>query len=801
MQLQVLLAIPHKRKRWQVSLEVPDSLDAHLKDLGWDGPRLDQVRGMIARSPARKVGASALTNTIVQLRSLKNEGLCLPLESRSVEHLYALTLELDPEVIAYRSQVPCDGIERHGGSHVSSCTMDFLEVRERGIQLTECKSRSSLIRLSEKKPLEWTNISGDFNNTAYAAWSAKHGFAFRVWAPPDRFAVYLANMEILYASYGRISKVPLGNRRALSVLKRKPMSLEELQDEAPDFSLAHAATLIAHRQLFGPIKELALTSPAFTFTLDSSQAAALEDELGRHARAYLGQPTSALFAASRTDFTKAGERLDMIRSAERLGTRLPRSLEGMAKEVRAAELAGHNPLEVCLSSYSKSGNRTPRLTIQQQRLIELVIQDVWLRGDAITVRDLHSDLIMRCTQSGVRPPSYNLLCRRVSQLQDNGLRALNIGGKRKYQSERGPSDPRVRTLPPLARGMKLVVDSTKLDVRTVLQLKDEAIYGCPTIYIAADAHTGEVMAHAVVYGFARRDGISILLRDFVRRHGFLPHQLQADRGSENRSKWLTGLCQAFGISQITPPSASSKTNGTAENLNGRVNRFLSHKLAGSTEPDKAGRKVDGKFKSEKTARLAFGAVADALQHLLYEHLPSNTDQWGTCPEELAEMSALRFPSMGIPASLDDNFYWSTAVPASTKRFDRGKGVVVKGLSYMSAELAQAVRVGRIHEIRSDPEDIDLVYVATDSGIIKAWTSNTSAAATLSVTDRAFRALYVANQRTLATKSRERAATQRRLATASINAQPQVQPIMLPSPSGVDLAHPILRIDPSDIEDI
>ena len=118
---------------------------------------------------------------------------------------------------------------------------------------------------------------------------------------------------------------------------------------------------------------------------------------------------------------------------------------------------------------------------------------------------------------------------------------------------------------------------------------------------------------------------------------------------------------------------------------------------------------------------------------------------------------------------------------------------------MSAELAHAVRTGRIHEIRSDPEDIDVVYVATDSGIIKAWTSNTSAAATLSSADRAFRALYVTNQRKLAAKGRERAAAQRRLATASINAQPRVHPVA--PPPRVDLAHPILSIDPSDIEDI
>ena len=77
---------------------------------------------------------------------------------------------------------------------------------------------------------------------------------------------------------------------------------------------------------------------------------------------------------------------------------------------------------------------------------------------------------------------------------------------------------------------------------------EHALFGNkPWFYLGTDEASDYPMASSKYFGHACTNGVALLLRDYVRRHGFLPFVIVLDRGSENDSKWLKAFCLVKGI--------------------------------------------------------------------------------------------------------------------------------------------------------------------------------------------------------------------------------------------------------------
>jgi putative transposase len=415
----------------------------------------------------------------------------------------------------------------------------------------------------------------------------------------------------------------------------------------------------------------------------------------------------------------------------------------LAKRVAKAVSEGKPALVACLTHYERSGNRIARLNEQQTHAL-IKIAERWQSPDAPQTKcDAWFELEDLCKAEGIDTPSSTTLSRHL-RMQDGARRALNNGGLRAYQALAPRSDPTFRSGRAVGYGHTLHIDSSKRDVRCGSELealqkerrsKKSKEWTTDIFYVGVDDATELPMAHAFVVGPARVDAEAILLREYVFRHKMLPREIIVDRGPENRSIWLQEFCLLHGIKLTYAMTAGSRANSQAEFVIGQVNAQVAHKLAGSTAPDKAGRAVDGRFKSRATARHAFLTVCELFKEFLYEFLPSIPKENGTTPLQCKEELLAKLSPMGTPQALDDAMLFTTS-----RRWDRysvseKRGIRLGSHFYTSDAVRMHLRGSMPDEIRSDSVDPSTLWVKFGSELTKAFHSSVTLMASLSTEER------------------------------------------------------------------
>lgn len=716
-----------------------NELQNHLRTLDLCSEDLVFVSDLFNQGAGRSVGTYALDNVIVDFSSKKCRDIHR-LESHTVEQTYALELELDPDVISYICQVTCRGIRR--GRHVTTAHADFLVIRKSHVEVVECKSVSKLDSLVKKIPDEWLLEKGQYRNLPYERWAESHGITYRVWHSSPYNSRYLRNLQFIY--YHWDAELSLIRKEGFSEIHRcltgGPKSISALMEKVAWFNAGIAAALIADKLLFGPVEHVPITDTRnFFLSLHSEQARAIGAEFGRNIEALYLDANDPTSLARSTDVGKAIARLKDLDRLMADGKRLPRRKRELAKRVAAARAEGRNPLQEALTKYANSGNRSSRLTSAQAELVGGIIKSHWLGGLVTNKSDLHRELVSQCERHGIVSPGYRALVSQINKTS-RATRDLAVGGKRQYQANKTRSDARVRSGNALAVHSVLHIDATKIDHRTFIQGYEGMDDQCPLLYCGRDEASGHVMAHAFVFGPARRDGPLILLRNYVRRHQRLPHSIVIDRGTDLKSG-LADLCRVYGVSILTVPTGGSRYNSQSEVIQGQINAMVSHRLIGSTKPDQAGRNVDGKFKSRFTARMDFSTTESEIAELLYGLLPKlpDVDHYGSA-ERMAELIRIA-PDSGLPATLDDELFFRTSVKLRSTSYERTRGYRSCGRSYTNAELGSRPTSERVLEGRRDPEDITFIWIQTNVRRYKAWCSKITEIGHYGADDRLFEAMW------------------------------------------------------------
>lgn len=724
-----------------------------------DDQCIRHVEDMIRGSGRRKVASAALTNVRVRHHSIKNAASRV-VESHTCELVHAYELEFDPEVLGYYVQVPCLRVGRttqHGRAHVSTAHLDFLVFRRNRIELVECKQISWLLKQSAKDAA-WVQDGGEWRYAPYQRWAEAYGLSFSVWVPPEPVGTYQQNLAACYAmlnadlSVHEMALVEKARRK----LERHPATIASLSDAVEGFGSRLALWLLARRQAYGPLQSISIEmADRFLLSLDPAQAEAVDRALRQSVAAANRQLVieDPVLAASATDLKRARERLARLELIEAGELPTTRRMSQLARQVRRAVTAGRSPLSACLTRYTNSGNRCSRLLPQHEQAIEMAIQRYWRTGKAQLKKDVVYEFERECRQLGVEPCGRSRLYKRLRQ-ESPLRRALATGGLRAYHAVRPSSDPRSRSQPPLGYGQVLHVDSSDLDVRCAPDL----LRGLPAtkakFYIGIDGATGDTMAHALIFGPARTDGLALLMREYVRRHQMLPKMIHLDRGPENTSRWIEEFCEGR-ISLRHSPTAASAWNGIAENAIKRVNQQVAHRLPGSTAPDQMGRKVDGRFKSQRTASIAFGTILEAFSEFIYGDLPHSPAADGRTPAEKRDESIAALGCMGAPCRFNDDLLVQTSLPMRMRgKPDMRRGIRTAEGWFVSDELLAAMRTRLPEQVRSDCADPSVLYVFVAGQWIKAFHNRVQRMAMLSEQERLFEKLWAPIHRSQSRAKRE-----------------------------------------------
>lgn len=713
---------------------------------------ISQIENMISESGVRPVARAALTNVRVRHNSIKN-GKSRVVESHTCELVFAYELELDPDVIGYYVQVPCRRVRRttqYGRQHISTAHIDFLVFRSGGIELVECKQQSWLEKQLGVPDSRWSRTASAWSYPPYADWAAQHGLAFSVWAPPDPAGVYLQNLEACYAVSGDSldSYEKTAVAKVAAVIRKHPASIETLAADVHGFNERLALWMLANSIAFGPWRSTPVhLGDRFQFYGNPAQAKQVDEALLHSFARDCAQPevVDPLLSASATDLARARERLARLELIEAGQLAPTRRMLQLARQVRKAVTSGQSPLSACLTRYAQSGNRTPRLLPEHEQAIDTVIAKYWNTGKARRPQDLLYVFEKECQRLGIEPCGRSRLDAR--RRSENPRRhALATGGFRAYHAVRSSTDPRSRSLTPIGYGQVLHIDSSDLDVRCAPDLMRFFPAAKAKFYIGMDAATGDTMAHALIFGPARTDGLALLMREYVKRHSFLPKMIHVDRGPENTSHWIEEFCEGR-ISLRHSPTAASAWNGIAENAIKQVNDQVAHRMVGSTAPDQKGRKVDGKFKSRSNARTSFTAILEHFIAFAYQDMPSTPRAGGQTPIEKRDEAVAAYGVIGTPCEWNDDFLIQTSIRVP----QRGKPNAQRGIRtadgwFVSDELLAALRTAKTDQVRSDCCYPDVLYVQIGGCWIKAFHNRVQSAALLSDSERLFRLLSAPTQR-------------------------------------------------------
>lgn len=687
------------------------------------------IEGLLSMAGARKVGKGALGSVITKFSSKKMSRV-VHLESHTCEQVYAYELEMDPAVLMYYTQIPCRGVTRlqtSGRRHVSTATLDFLVFRKDRVELVECKPVDWL-RIRASMGSEWKLEGGRWTHGPYAKWAEEAGIPFSVYASPEDVGIYHQNLSAAYAAWNQADR-PMADdicEAACGEIREHPRSIAELSGRITGFGMIHALLLLAKQRAFGAWRTISIErEDLFVLYPDPAQAAVVEERM-RDVRglalASVGAIDDPLLSASAVDIERAKGRLRRVKAILDGSESSTRRMRDLARRVERSSDTNEADLSVCLTRYSKSGNRVRRISTRHIELIEHVISNVWNTGKALRPIDL--ELIYRdeCKAAGISEDGISTL--RLERRRTNPLRhALATGGMRGYQAIRPHTDPRRRSLPAVGFGQIVHIDSTSVDMRVLQWQKGEnkPVAVRAVFYVAVDSATGMPLGMSMLFGSPRSDGLAILFRDVVRRNGFIPPMLHMDRGPENRSKWLEEFCE--GSSVRYSPTAGSAWNSPAEATLKMVNYQVAQRLIGSTAPDQRGRAADGHFKSRKTARLDFLTLYHEMEHYVFEELANRCVGAAASPKELREDLVERGGDFGIPTSLDDDFLIRTSVALGGSRAISPRGALrLEEGTFCSDELLDMHRrMEGIDHVRLDCEDGKLLYVKGKSGCwIKAF---------------------------------------------------------------------------------
>ncbi|WP_083868210.1 TnsA endonuclease N-terminal domain-containing protein [Dyella ginsengisoli] len=678
---------------------------------------VEYISAVRAGPPSRRVGDTARHNVCARIPS-SGIGLTVQAESRTCEAAFVYESELSPEVLEIWDQpIPLQIRRNRGakGTHVASYTPDFLVLRKAGPALVECKPYAALQKNIANKPDEWSYSGGVPRYLPAHTAAERLGLPHELYVADDTASRHLANLEFLHA----LQLNPAVNcpdemvQRILARLHGAPTILELCSAKrGPAPSIVYQ--LLAESKIFGALRAQLLTQQdVFRLFANRSEAYEFQAQL---LQAYRATPEkggetalAALLSATPRELAHANETYAGIQEVL-AGVRKPtRNEYRYLQRISNTSLEAAHPLAACLPRFSDRGNRVPRLTTDQERIVESVIKTHWTSGICKDRSQLLGHVDSACTRHGVQKISKSTLRTRCSKVAPEQV-ALGRLGVRGYHSTRPPVSAEHATLRCEIPGLIGHVDSTQFDGRVWSECELAKFCEPPWLYVFYDEATSRALGAWIGFGKSDRFGLFLAFRDLVRRQGRLPPYMLQDRGSEYGSVLWEQLQARFNITKYSRPSSAPRFGGLAESALKQINFRIANRLAGATWADQRSRQASGAKKSRATARLELAVIIGEFRNFEFEEFNKTThgDADG-CPDDLWHRGELEYGQVGQLVNIDLPFLIATSVAVDV-RLGRQKGLRCGYREYWTEELNQIRRPYKLEEARLDPDLPSTLYV-------------------------------------------------------------------------------------------
>lgn len=681
---------------------IESSFEASSREVGEGGAR--SVRG---RFPSRKLGQF------------------IKFESHTCEALYVLHQEMDPKSHAVLDQpqsVPIERVLPSGKRHVATYTPDYLNICD-GIRVIECKPRDALVDLMLERPEDW--LVGEDGVSFIPAVRAfgRLGMVHETFVPDRRYQVLHANLFFL-ASFVAEEL----NDDEIRVLERIQLQIAEAPRSIS--SLCHGNRKltprllvrgVAHGLLHAALKATLLRATENAYLFGSAgEASAMSEAAMRLAfQAQCESSTSSCVMREVSPRAYSFAQQAMTTYLQRRMESLPLSATDRKYLSRQQDTRAKGLPDVMafIPDFAGRGNTERRLSKEQITEINTQLKNALLRECPGTIADAHGAANEALSKIGEPEVSYETVRQAARALSKKEI-ADAQGGLRAANAARPVSDPRLRSLPPQTAGEIVHFDSTPQDNRQLVQLGEITGVDRPNIIAAFCAATAFCLGFAITFGAASRFGFALLMRDMIRRWGFVPPWIMSDRGSEFINSYREQVYSAYNVGPLERPSGDPAFGQVVEHGLRQVNHGLLRKFRGSTRNDEAGRSADGKTKSRSNAAFWHHQIRAEIESYFMDSY-ANSPQGERDDSPAAQWAAQR-PEFSVGRAADINeedVLITTAVSVYKGRVrpNAQRGVTVGYRRYFSPTFHERARTQWMHEIRLDPEFPDRAYVLFDRG--------------------------------------------------------------------------------------
>jgi putative transposase len=322
---------------------------------------------------------------------------------------------------------------------------------------------------------------------------------------------------------------------------------------------------------------------------------------------------------SQEELATALRRQALIDSINSEGKVSPRTLRRWVARALVALANGDNATLALVPLNTSKGNRTPRLTETQIRLMDEVIDIEWRDSKAINFRTCFRKMEDAFNGINEKPPSYPTLIARIKACQTNRDVRTRHGKRAAYQEDVFIDVLYYDSPVHGSRPFQYVhIDHTELDIELISSRTGKPL-GRPWLTLAVDAWSRRIVAFYLTFDPPSYHAVMMVVRDMVRRFNRLPEFIVVDNGRDFMSLAFESFLRVMDTHLRFRPAGKPRHGAVLERMFGRLNTEYIHNLAGNTKATKNVRMVSGSHLPKNLAEWTLRSLYQGLQHWAFEY--------------------------------------------------------------------------------------------------------------------------------------------------------------------------------------
>lgn len=698
------------------SMLTDQQLEEYFTKHNLSAPAREYIQQTRDSEPSRLVGTNASSNVISGFPSTKTNHL-IQTESRTAEHVHALEHEHSSTVIEYWDQPPPVNVVRtspKGKPLPGYYTPDFVVLDATGPYVEEVKPDDAIEKLLRTRPADWIQTeTGVTFRPALEAYG-RLGLTFKVVSVKFN-PIWTENLKLLL----RARRAPLAANDEIraaveaALAEQAWMPLSTLGTRVGITDLTPLIQLIDQEFLHVLLLEELLTQPDSTWVARSLALHTLRKETNPDQHGYRALDGGELRVSA--TLIPSGKRASRaLANLERWNVgKSSRTMRRWKRKIRQKQETGKEikVLTVVMPGWDKSGNRKDRLCKAQVKFLKEFIKEHYADSRRLGICAAHKLYKNLAKDAHPLLPAVNRgTLKRYIKLDDLKEIGKGRGGRRAANAATEPTPVAKRQLLATRPFQLASMDHYETDINCVVARRDGVPYiARPYLTILIDVETDFVYSLWLSFRDPSRRACAMAIRLCVRKYGRLPEEILVDGGPDFESVYFFALLAHCAVGRVRRPPEHPRFGSGAERIFGEFKTQWLNLRLGNLVNYKEARAVSRSHAPGNQAVLTIEQLLSELLAFCEWRSANKVDLSNLSPAERVTKGLQAFSCSGVPVANDPAFLIASAVETNDYALDLSRGLHIGELHYWHPDLRKLAAVGRVKEVRPDPEDPYRVY--------------------------------------------------------------------------------------------